>query len=234
MQHARISVKHLTTVLMLAAKLIQSSSVVNTGIWTKPRQPGERQRAWPSAGSCRGCTTPGASQNLFCRSGCHGRGGTQRQQQDHQGQGELPCCQGRNGSGEPPGKSHQPLGSCDAPSTMQGAALEPACSAPGSSNPFPRGRGNQTDQHRSQSLPRGSGPPPCQSRRAPPASTGVRHRLEPPWRCRVPRVPAPWLLSRAKPGAGDGNGPHNMHLRPLGPATHTVLLPTLFILLIFQ
>lgn len=51
MQHARISVKHLTTVLMLAAKLIQSGSVVNTGIWTKPRQPGMANS--PTAGSCR-------------------------------------------------------------------------------------------------------------------------------------------------------------------------------------
>lgn len=39
MQHVQISVKHLTTVPALAAKLTQSSSVVNTGIWTKPRQP---------------------------------------------------------------------------------------------------------------------------------------------------------------------------------------------------
>lgn len=39
MQHVHISVKHLTTVPALAAKLTQSSSVVNTGIWTKPRQP---------------------------------------------------------------------------------------------------------------------------------------------------------------------------------------------------
>lgn len=39
MQHVQISVKHLTTVPALAAKLTQSSSVVNIGIWTKPRQP---------------------------------------------------------------------------------------------------------------------------------------------------------------------------------------------------
>lgn len=39
MQHVQISLKHLTTVPALAAKLTQSSSVVNTGIWTKPRQP---------------------------------------------------------------------------------------------------------------------------------------------------------------------------------------------------
>lgn len=58
MQHARISVKHLTTVLTLAAKLIQSGSVVNTGIWTKPRQPGEWQTAWPSAGELPGLHDP--------------------------------------------------------------------------------------------------------------------------------------------------------------------------------
>lgn len=63
MQHARISVKHLTTVLMLAAKLIQSGSVVNTGIWTKPRQPGMANS--PTAGSCRAAPLQGLLKPLL-------------------------------------------------------------------------------------------------------------------------------------------------------------------------
>lgn len=54
-QHARLPGKHLTTVLTLAAKLTQSGSVVNTGIWTEPRN------GWAGlpAGRCQGCATLG-------------------------------------------------------------------------------------------------------------------------------------------------------------------------------
>lgn len=49
MQHVRISVKHLTTVPELAAKLTQSSSVINTGIWTKQPRNGTQPGCPPGA-----------------------------------------------------------------------------------------------------------------------------------------------------------------------------------------
>lgn len=92
MQHVRISVKHLTTVPELAAKLTQSSSVVNTGIWTKPRQPrnGTQPGCPPGAAPA---TRPETFQN---QASCEWRKAHHGLKEHQDGQS---CCAARGGQG---------------------------------------------------------------------------------------------------------------------------------------
>lgn len=107
MQHARISVKHLTTVPTAAAKLPPTSSVVSTGIWTTPRSAGNGERPGLRLGSSRGLparplepfTTPGAGGST--------QGAGRGQPPRHRGRGAGGC-----GALQGPGRRHQVDPSC--------------------------------------------------------------------------------------------------------------------------
>lgn len=114
MQHARISVKHLTTVLTLAAKLIQSGSVVNTGIWTKPRQPREWQTAWPLAGELPGLHDPWGLLKLLLQARVPWEGRKAAAElREHWGPRELLCCRGRSRAESTQARATSPAGTSE-------------------------------------------------------------------------------------------------------------------------
>lgn len=231
MQHARISVKHLTTVLALAAKLIQSSSVVNTGIWTKPRQPQEWQTAWPPAGELPGPHDPsGPLKTSSAGMGATGGGKAAARLREQWGW-RAAMLPGRRRAGEHPGESCQPWGSCRALSPAGASEHHVAKSSPGAhplspGDPLLRRKGDQPDQHHSWSLPGGA-----QDRCCARATEGSGHGQR-----QVTKLPLLHGHSAGRsPAQAMGTARHSARSRPPGPRyTHTVLLPTLFILLIFQ
>lgn len=156
MQHAQISVKHLTTVLTLAAKLIQSGSVVNTGIWTKPRQLREWQTAWPLAGELPGLHDPWGLLKLLLQArvlweGRKAAAGLW----EHWGPRELLCCRGRSRAESTQARATSPAGTSEDHAGREQPWSPPAWSW-GPVTPSHKAGGDRPDQHQTQLLPDGA------------------------------------------------------------------------------